>query len=81
MAFFTYIHAKFLLKSEQNPKKCCKFANKKRCVFDNIDQIKNWNHHAVVPILSKFPYTRTQAQALDTGSHIEVLFLLLSLFY
>ena len=59
MAFFTYIHAKFLLKSEQNPKKCCKFANKKRCVFDNIDQIKNWNHHAVVPILSKFPYTRT----------------------
>ena len=27
MAFFTYIHAKFLLKSEQNPKKCCKFAH------------------------------------------------------
>ena len=82
MAFFTYIHAKFLLKSEQNPKLCCKFANKKMCVFDKFDQIKKWNlQFAVVPLLSKFPYTRTQAQALDTGSHIEVLFLLLSLFY
>jgi hypothetical protein len=51
--FFTYIHAKFLLKSEQNPKLCCKFANKKMCVFDKFDQIKKWNHQfAVVPLLS-----------------------------